>query len=198
MYIWYMLVPSVILLLIIAGYALSSMKRLANRLITGLWAGAVATIGLEVFRLSSVAMRWLPGDDMIAFPGALLTGRDMMGAMMLMSFKAPAPLVVLVAGAAYHFFNGATFGAVYAMVMGKAKWIYGLIWGVVIEVGMMLAPWLVMMMGPFGVRYAAGYQIFVASLLAHIAYGVILGLLVQRYVKERGSILALIKAPRAT
>ena len=39
-----------------------------------------------------------------------------------------------------------------------------MIWDFIVGIGMMLAPWLVMMMGPFGINFAAGYNIFLMTL----------------------------------
>lgn len=84
-------------------------------------------------------------------------------------------------------------GVIYTLIMGKGRWYYGMIWGFIINIGMMLAPWLVMMMGPFGVKYLDGYNIFAVALAAHLAYGVVIGILAQRFVKEKDSIITLVK-----
>lgn len=69
------LIPSVIAIVIIAVYSQVRMKRLSNRLVTGLWTGAIATLALEVIRIPGYAvLHWLPGDDMIMMPGAFLNG----------------------------------------------------------------------------------------------------------------------------
>jgi len=60
------------------------------------------------------------------------------GTMMKDSMKeSPLELVV---GGLYHYWNGATMAAVYTLVMGKGRWYYGLVWGFIIHIGMMLAP----------------------------------------------------------
>jgi hypothetical protein len=194
-----LLIPSLVVVWAIAVYARYAEKRLANRLLMGLVSGLIATIGLEIFRIPGYAIiHWLPGDDMMAFPGVLLTGTagNMMGAMPYMDLSQSTPLLALLVGGLWHFWNGATFGAVYAILLGKVKWWHGVIWGLIIEVGMMLAPWMTMdpMMGPFGVGYASGYNIFAVTLMGHVAYGSILGILAWRLVKEEGSILTLLKA----
>ncbi len=193
-----LLIPSVVIVFAIAAYASSAERRLANRLMIGLVSGFTATFALELFRIPGYAvMHWLPGDDMISFPGVLLTNvaANMMQAMPYMALKEPAPLPALLAGGLWHFWNGATFGAVYALLVGRGRWWYGAIWGgAIIETGMMYAPWLVMMMGPFGVMYLAGYNIFVISLIAHIAFGIVLGVMVRRLVKEEGSMFSLLFA----
>jgi len=95
-----------------------------------------------------------------------------------------APLDAFMAGALWHFWNGATFGIVYALLIGKGKWWYGIIWAFIIEIGMMFAPYLIMMKGPFGIEHMDGYNIFVITLIAHLAFGAVLGILVQKWKKD--------------
>lgn len=194
----FILFPSVAIIVVIGIYGAVKSKRLANRLITGLWIGAVATLALEAIRIPGYAvLHWLPGDDMIMMPGMFLTGMaptlmDLMNMMMAGQAMQP-PSDVMISGTLYHFWNGATMGAIYTLIMGKGRWYYGMIWGFIINIGMMLAPWLVMMMGPFGVKYLDGYNIFAVALAAHLAYGVVIGILAQRFVKEKDSIITLVK-----
>lgn len=194
----FILFPSIAILAIIGIYAAVKNKRLANRLSSGLWIGAVATLALEAIRIPGYAvLHWLPGDDMIMMPGMFLTGMaptlmDLMNIMMSGQAMQP-PSDVMISGALYHFWNGATMGAIYTLIMGKGRWYYGVIWGFVINIGMMLAPWLVMMMGPFGINYLDGYNIFTIALVAHLAYGFVIGILAQRFVKEKGSLLFLLR-----
>jgi hypothetical protein len=99
----------------------------------------------------------------------------------------------LVTGGLYHFWNGATMAAVYTLVIGRGRWYYGLVWGFIIHMGMMLAPWMIPMVGPFGINYGQGYTIFVASLLAHLAYGAVLGILAHRF-KDKESLLNIVRS----
>jgi len=137
---------------------------------------------------------------MIMMPGMFLTGvaptlMDLMNMMMSGQPMQP-PANVMISGALYHFWNGATMGAIYTLIVGKGRWHYGLIWGFIINLGMMLAPWLVMMMGPFGIKYLNGYNIFAIALGAHLAYGLVIGILAQRFVKEKGSLIMLLRQRR--
>ena len=43
-----------------------------------------------------------------------------------------------------------------------------------------------MMKGPFGVEHMDGYNIFVITLIAHLAFGAVLGIIVQKW--KNGSI----------
>lgn len=194
----FILFPSIMILAIIGIYGAIKNKRLANRLFSGLWIGAVATLALEAIRIPGYAvLHWLPGDDMIMMPGMFLTGMaptlmDLMN-MMMAGQAMQLPPSVMISGTLYHFWNGATMGAIYTLIIGKGRWYYGIIWGFIINIGMMLAPWLVMMMGPFGIKYLDGYNIFAVALAAHLAYGVVIGILAQRFVKEKDSIITLVK-----
>ena len=134
-------------------------------------------------------------------PGAFLNGlapspmalMDMMHSGAMMSMPQSVLELVMVSGAIYHFWNGATMGAMYTLFMGKARWYYGVAWGFIINIGMMLAPWMIMMMGPFGIKYMGGYNIFTVALAAHLAYGAVLGVLAGKFVRDRGSIATLRK-----
>lgn len=191
------LIPSVIAIVVIGIYSRYKMKQLSNRLLTGLWTGAVATLALEAIRIPGYAVwHWLPGDDMIMMPGVFLNGlapspmalMGMMHSGSMMTMPQSVMMIVMISGTIYHFWNGATMGVMYTLFVGKGRWYYGIAWGFMINIGMMFAPWLIMMMGPFGYKYMAGYNIFVVVLLAHLAYGAVLGVLAQRFVKEKGSI----------
>lgn len=193
----FILFPSIAVIVTIGVYAAVKCKRLANRLFSGLWIGAVATLALEAIRIPGYSTwHWLPGDDMIMMPGMFLTGMvptlmDLMNMMMSVTPMQP-PASVIISGALYHFWNGATMGAIYTLIVGQGRWYFGLAWGFVINIGMMLAPWLVMMMGPFGVKYLDGYNIFTVALAAHLAYGLVIGILAKRFVKD-SSLLTLLR-----
>jgi len=49
---------------------------------------------------------------------------------------------------------------------------------------MMVAPYLIIMKGPFGIEHMDGYNIFVITLIAHLAFGTVLGILVQKWKKD--------------
>jgi hypothetical protein len=163
-------------------------------------AGAIASFALEAIRIPGYMFaKWLPMDSMISLPGLLLTEKItslaevkqvIMQSGVAMNLYL-APLDALMAGALWHFWNGATFGIVYALVIGKGKWWYGMIWAFIIEIGMMLAPYLIMMKGPFGIEHMDGYNLFTITLLAHLAFGALLGILVQKWKKGTESIFNL-------
>jgi len=186
------IIPSVIAIFAIGILARSKFPHITNRLFIGMAAGAIASFALEAIRIPGYMFtKWIPMDSMISIPGLLLTEKITMLSEVkqtIMQSGVPmnlyhAPLDAFMAGGLWHFWNGATFGIVYALLIGKGKWWYGLIWAVIIEMVMMVAPYLIMMKGPFGIEHMDGYNIFVITLIAHLAFGAVLGILVQKWKK---------------
>lgn len=182
------LLPSVGLLGVVwvaaraAGYT-----RLVNRIEAGLWVGFVSTAALDAFRLTSFSLGLLPGNMPRMF-GVLILDRMAAG---------PSTLSDLV-GAVYHFWVSACFGLAYTLLVGRTRWWGGLIWGSIIEVGMMTTAPMVVAMGTgyFGLALGKGLLngVFLGSLVPHVSYGIALGLLLERYVAHRGTILGLVRA----
>ncbi len=178
-YIPYVLLPATVGLFLLWGYASRNHPRLANRIGAGLAAGFIAALGLDAVRLIGVKLGAFPG-DMPTMMGQMITGQ--------MSKSA----FVLLTGYTYHLlFNGTTFGLMYALLAGKARWGWGVAWGLFFELGMMTMPPVAMMTGPFGI-FGFWPRLFIASLLAHIAFGGILGVLAYRWVRDRGTIFSLL------
>jgi hypothetical protein len=183
----WVLLPSLIWLLVVWGLAvLQGYTRLQNRLWTGLWVGAATTAALDVFRIMSFGLGLLPGDMPRMF-GVLIFDTMATG---------PTPLSDVV-GALYHYWISACFGLTYALICGRTRWWGGLVWGLLIEVGMMVTPPMVIAMGTgyFGLQLGRGLLngVFIGSLIPHIAYGIALGLLLERYVIHQGSVFGLIR-----
>lgn len=194
------IIPSIIIIFAIGMLSRSKFSRLTNRLFVGMAAGAIASIALEAIRIPSYMFtKWIPMDSMISLPGLLLTEKITMLSEVkqtIMQSGVPmnlyhAPLDAFIAGGLWHFWNGATFGIIYALLIGKGKWWYGMFWAVIIEMTMMMAPYLIMMKGPFGIEHMDGYNIFVITLIAHLAFGAVLGVLVQKWKKGSDSILSI-------
>jgi hypothetical protein len=194
------IIPSIVLIFAIGILSRSRFPRLTNRLFKGMAAGAIASLALEAIRIPGYMFaKWLPVDSMISLPGLLLTEKITMLSEVkqtIMQSGVPmnlyhAPLDAFIAGGIWHFWNGATFGIIYALLIGKGRWWYGMIWAIIIEMVMMMAPYLIMMKGPFGIEYMDGYNIFVITLIAHLAFGGILGIVVQKWKKDTISIIDL-------
>ncbi|MCH7966914.1 MAG: hypothetical protein IIB02_05790 [Thaumarchaeota archaeon] len=187
------IIPSVVAIFTIGILVRSKFPLLTNRLFIGMAAGTVASFALEAIRIPAYMFtKWIPMDSMISIPGLLLTEKITSLSEIkqtIMQSGVPmnlyhAPLDAFIAGGLWHFWNGATFGIVYALLIGKGKWWYGIIWAVVIEMVMMVTPYLIIMKGPFGIEHMDGYNIFVITLIAHLAFGAVLGILVQKWKKD--------------
>jgi len=184
------IIPSVVIIFAIGILARSKFPRLTNRL----------SFALEAIRIPAYMFaKWMPMDSMISLPGLLLTEKITMlsqAKQVIMQSGVPmnlytAPMDAFLAGGLWHFWNGATFGIIYALLLGKGKWWYGIIWAVIIEMVMMVAPYLIIMVGPFGTQYKDGYNIFVITLIAHVIFGAVLGIIVQKWKKGSTSIINL-------
>lgn len=176
------LLPSIIIFIVITIIAkITGRDRLYNRLIVGAWAGAAATGFLDVIRLIGFHLGYMPGNMPRMF-GVLIMDTMATG---------PTPLSDLL-GSLYHFWVGACFGLTLTLIGGKVKWWWGLIWGLIIEIGMMTTSPMVVAMdtGYFGLKFGIG--LLIVSLLAHIALGIVMGLLVEKYVVYKGNIFQLL------
>lgn len=178
----WVLLPSIIL--VAAGWIAAvrlGMTRLVNRIVVGVWAGWVATGFLDAIRLTGFHLGFMPGDMPRMF-GVMFLDQMALG---------PSPQSDLL-GHLYHFWVGACFGLTYTLLVGRFRWWGGLLWGLLIELGMMVTPPMVVAMdtGYFGSKFGPG--LFVTSLLAHIALGVMLGLLCERYLRHPGSLLSVL------
>ena len=194
------IIPSVVIIFAIGILSRSKFPRITSRLFKGMVAGTIASIALEAIRIPAYMFtKWIPMDSMISLPGLLLTEKITMLSEVkqtIMQSGVPmnlyhAPLDAFLVGGLWHFWNGATFGIIYALIIGKGKWWCGMIWATIIEMVMMIAPYLIIMKGPFGMEHMDGYNIFVVTLIAHLAFGVILGVIVQKWKKDNVSIIDL-------
>ena len=173
------LIPSIGLLIVvwIAAYWLG-LERLTNRIWTGVWVGAVSTAALDAIRLTGFSLAWLPGNNPRMF-GVLILDQMAAGPSEFSDFV----------GSLYHYWVGATLGLTYTLLVGRTRWWGGLIWGgFFVELGMMTtAPMVIAMaVGYFGLDYGRGWEVLATSVPAHIAFGTVLGLLLERYTKHKG------------
>lgn len=188
-YLPFVWVPALAGLGAIAIFARRRYPDVTRRIVVGFGMGAVATIALDMVRQMGVIHGWLPGDTPVMF-GKMATGSP--------SFTTYWPV-----GLAVHFLNGANFGLFYAFVWGKrahyrSAVLWATTWALVAELGMMIGPPMGPMVGLFGYNYAWP-QLFVLTLVAHVFFGVALGLLVQHFLKEedRGGLWSFASVGRA-
>ena len=151
--------PGLVLLLSLMVWAGRAQKTLLfNRLWVGTVAGFLGLIGYD-------GIRWI---IQMAFPSGFDAFSAIRGFGTFMTGKPPDHAAAIASGWAYHVTNGWTFGVVYAIVAGPARWWWGLIWGVTLEVAMIL-------IYPALFRVRAYEAFLVVSIAGHVVYGSILG-----------------------
>ena len=176
------LIPSILLLIIIItiGYFIGE-KETSRQIINGIIGGALATIGLEIVREIGFHFGGMPGD----MP-------KLLGVLLLNQFASGPDTLSNIAGWSYHFWNGASFGIIYSIIVGKGKAWYGVVYAIFIAIGFMMSPAVVALgVGHFGVDFGIGFPITV--ILAHIALGLILGWYVNKRNVESSSVIYSIK-----
>lgn len=179
----YALLPSLGLLGVVwALAACCGHGRLTNRIWTGVWVGAAATGVLDAIRLTGFHLGQMPGNMPRMF-GVLIFDQMALG----------PSLASDILGYIYHYWVGACFGLTYTLLIGRFRWWGGLLWGVIIEVGMMVTPPMVVAMGTgyFGLKFGPG--LLITSFIAHVAFGSVLGLLAERYTNHKGSVIGMLR-----
>jgi len=170
---WFLL-PSIVLLIVVIFITIGLGHRvLARRMIAGLAAGTIATLGLEVVRTTSFHLGGMPG-DLPRLLGVLMTDRFMLGPSRLSD----------VLGYSYHFWNGACFGLIFAVIFGRRSLWWSSIYGLVIGVGFLASP----AVRAMGVGFLALQKpsMIVTVVIAHLVYGLILGSLLRRWLPKEG------------
>jgi hypothetical protein len=143
---------------------------IAKHVAVGLAAGSVATIALEAVRLPGFWLGFMPGN----LP-------RLMGVLLLNQFATGPTLASDVAGWAYHFWNGASFGIFYVLVFGTCRRWVGAVYGVLLGFGFMLSPVVSALgVGFLGLEFSKGFPVTVT--LAHAAFGTVLGWLAARWL----------------
>lgn len=171
---WYLIVVGGVALLVVIGtmiYAKLRNRVLLNRFLVGYAGGLVGTAVIHAFMLGGIALNLMP--NLIYAIGNLALGHG------LTETRSTGALVM---GLAYHYImNGGAWGAVYALLFGKAKWWYGIFYGT--------AVWAILMVSP--VFYALefpraaielGPLLILMMLIAHLFYGGVIGYIVYRFV----------------
>ncbi len=174
----YLLVPSIgMLVAVVILPAVRGHRGLARRILAGAGAGALATLGLEAVRITSFHLGGMPG-DLPRLLGVLLTDRFMDG----------PPTLSDVVGYAYHFWNGACFGVIFAIAFGRASWRWTLVYGVALGIGFLASP------APqaLGVGFLALQMpsMLITVVLAHVVFGLIFGMLIERCLPKPGGLFS--------
>jgi hypothetical protein len=130
-------------------------ENLLQLLLSGLWAGALATLAYDLVRIP-IAHSGIPVFKAISYFGTLLLG-----------VQSPTP-VSEVLGWAYHLSNGVSFGLMYVALFRTPRIYTAVLWGLTLEVIMLLTPYAEV----FGYRRDAKF--FAITFGAHAVYGAVL------------------------
>lgn len=164
------LLPSIAVIGIIWGTLRRRDDSLARLVAVGMAAGAVATIALEAIRLPGFWLGFMPGN----LP-------RLMGVLLLNQFATGPTLASDIAGWAYHFWNGVSFGLIYVLVFGTCRRWVGAVYGVLLGLGFMLSPVVSALgVGFLGLEFSKGFPVTVT--LAHAAFGGVLGWVSARWL----------------
>lgn len=172
------LVPAAGVLVFIGGLAaVRGDRRLLRRLLIGGAAGLAAWGGLESVRVIGFHLGGMPG-SMPKLLGVLLLNRIMVGP----SAASNA------AGWAYHAWNGVCFGITFALLFGRKPVWWAVAYALVIGGIFLISP----AVHALGVGFfALDMPGMIATVfLAHAVYGLILGLLTRRWMREDGWLLS--------
>jgi len=171
------LFPSVAVLIAVAVLSRKSAPAIARSILWGGLAGALATIGLEIVRIAGYRAGYMPGN----LP-------RLMGVLLLDRFALGPSLASDIAGWAYHFWNGASFGIIYVLIFGASRRWAGLLYGIFAGLGFLVSPVVISLgVGYFGLQFSPGFPITV--LAGHAAFGLLLGTLAKRFLSAQSSVL---------
>jgi hypothetical protein len=162
--VWMFLVPSVVLLPLVAWWAAKAGRDdLLRRLGAGLWAGGFATLVYDLVRVP-IAHSGVPVFKAISYFGTVILG---------VSHPTLASETV---GWAYHLSNGVGFALMYMLLVKTPRAVTAVLWGVGLEVAMLLTPYAEV----FGYKRSPAFV--AASLGAHVFYGLGLWLAARRHL----------------
>lgn len=143
---------------------------IVNRLRVGFFGGLIGLVAYNTARwvfATLLDMKTSPFYSIFIF-GSLIMAKPVDSA------------IAAVAGWLYHISNGVTFAIMYTLIAGPAHWWFGLLWGLVLELAMLLVyPSSAVLRPPVLVPF------IVVSLLSHAFYGVVVGIVAQRHALAR-------------
>jgi len=168
------LIPSIALIIILILLLDHLQYKVISRLaVNGILAGILSTFALEIIRETGFRLGTMPGD----MP-------RLMGVLLLNQFASGPDFWSDLAGWAYHFWNGASFGIIFSLLMGQSKPWNGILFGVLIGLGFMVSPVVKSLgIGIFGLEFKRGFEFLVTVTLAHVAFGITLSLILSRMNK---------------
>jgi hypothetical protein len=180
---YFVLVPATAVLIVLGVHDRAKGDRqLWNAVLWGAVAGLAGAAAYDIFRLPFVFSRQWGLEGIVppmplfkVFPGF---GAMLLGEPAVQTYYSPAAHLI---GWAYHFSNGASFGIMYAALVGTPQvrhWIWGVMMAVGIELALLASPYTRF----FGIPMSS---LFVAvTLTAHIIFGAAMGLSARRIWPE--------------
>jgi len=173
----WLLIPSIVIILGVFIFAKKQqLTTLSRRIWVGALAGIIGTVGLEIIRIFGFKMGWMPG-DLPKLLGVLMTDRFM---------KGPSTWSNIL-GYAYHYWNGAAFGMIFTLLLGRKPWWIGIIYGLLIGTGFLLSP----AVNAMGVGFMGSDLPGMIPVVytAHLLFGSILGYLAYKWLHNNGWLL---------
>lgn len=166
------MLPAVVVMIAMWLVVRRATPRVASLAWRGALAGAVATLALEAIRYPGFRMGFMPGN----LP-------QLMGVLLLDRFALGPSLLSNLAGFAYHFWNGASFGLIFVLLaVGFSRW-WAVPFGLAVGVGFLASPVVLALgVGPFGRDF--GWPFAATVMTAHLAFGVALARLLPPRLGE--------------
>lgn len=163
----FLLPAAALLFALTLWHYLQGSVRLARAVMLGGGAGAAATLALEAVRYPGFLAGYMPGN----LP-------QLMGVLLLDRFALGPSEVSNIAGFAYHFWNGASFGILFVVAaevgIARRSILWTTVYGVLIGIGFLASPVVRSLGGgTFGHEFGPFFILTVAT--AHLAFGAALG-----------------------
>ena len=160
-------IPSLLVLFALAAWGrIVDAGTFINGLWVGLWVGGIATVAYDGIRflVERGHLFGYNGLVPILMYGSWITGRP------------TSSVAAKVAGWAYHYWNGITFAIIYTLGVGKRHWLFGIAYAMVLECCLLG-------LFPLFVPVTRKFDFVALSMIGHIAYGAVLGVLAQKYLR---------------
>jgi len=151
----WLLVPAIVALVV---FVLAMARRdavLTERIVSGVWAGAMATFAYDVVRVP-IAVSGVPVFKAISYFGTVILG------------QVHPTVASEVVGWSYHLSNGIGFALMYAVLVKRPRLWSALVWGVTLEAAMLSTPYAEV----FGYRMTPKF--LAITIGSHLVYGAVL------------------------
>src|SRR4051794_27452484 len=163
----FLIIPSAVILIAAMFSLRSRTPQIASALWRGAMAGALATVALEAIRYTGFRLGYMPG-NLPELMGMLLADRFALG---------PSTWSTVL-GFIYHFWNGACFGMIFALLFSRRPIWWAASYGILIGLGFLVSP-VVQSLGVGFMGRDFGWHFAATVLVAHLAFGTALGFLLR-------------------